>query len=82
MTKCFSGSHIYTCSINISKSPFFDPSLGTANVSTTQVDELDASQVKLFEAGHKLQQFVTGNEHFASQGIFGKTWVNSVLWGM
>jgi pimeloyl-ACP methyl ester carboxylesterase len=61
------------------KSPFFDPSLGSANVVALEFDEFDEEQQYLHDAGVDVQRFATESDTFAFQNLPGLMRVKNVM---
>ncbi|CAO2656749.1 Nn.00g055520.m01.CDS01 [Neocucurbitaria sp. VM-36] len=61
------------------KSPFYDPSLGNANIMTFQYDERDSAQQDLHKAGLDVQKAIAESDAFGFQKMFGGERVRNMM---
>ncbi|KAF1944112.1 alpha/beta-hydrolase [Clathrospora elynae] len=70
-TICVPPPSSYSLNSTDPKSPFYDPSLGSANVVTLQSKDFEAVQLRLYHAALKLQRVVAESDVFGFQNLPG-----------
>ncbi|KAH7399269.1 TAP-like protein-domain-containing protein [Pyrenochaeta sp. MPI-SDFR-AT-0127] len=70
-TICVPPPSPYSLNSTDPKSPFYDPSLGNANVITLNYEEFDEAQQELHSAALDIQKIIAESDSFGFQKIFG-----------
>lgn len=78
-TICVPPSSPFSLNSTDPKSPFYDPSLGNANVITLNYEEFDEAQQELQSAALDVQQIIAENNAFGFQKMFGGERARNVM---
>lgn len=70
-TVCIPPTSPFSLNSTDPKSPFYDPSLGTANLITLEYDEEEESHQRLLDASRAIQEAIASNDVFGFQRMMG-----------